>query len=407
MYRVFTNSGAGLPGLALGALLLLFCVSSASAQWVASGLGDTRVNRFCHASDGSLLAASKTGIFRSTDDGESWVATDVTEPTHSIVVGPDGDLLILTDTRLATSSDDGATWTTLTPPDQIDFIWYVHIAPDGTFLAINTPVVYYSQDKGQTWANGNTGLPSVPDVNAIVSTADGGLLCGTGGVSGGGIFRSTNGASWTSVFWAGANSDAMALGAADGLLLAAVSGMGIARSLDNGANWYSVNIDATVASDFLIDGNNAYLISGKKVYRSTDNAANWQLWNEGLDDYSRDIFKTNDGTILLGTNNGVLRRPGGSVTDVDEDVDVNLPTMQLYPNPAAAQATLTVDNPGDGGLEIEFIDAVGTLVRRMRIDAAQASSNQTLDLEGLPAGAYFVKVRTADHAVLQKLIVLP
>ncbi len=407
MYRVFTCSGAGLSGMALGALLLLFCVSSASAQWVASGLGDTRVNRFCHASDGSILAASKTGIFRSTDDGESWVATDVTEPTHSIVVGPDGDLLILTDTRLATSNDDGATWTTLTPPDQIDFIWYVHIAPDGTFLAINTPVVYYSQDKGQTWANGNTGLPSVPDVNAIVSTADGGLLCGTGGVSGGGIFRSTNGASWTSVFWAGANSDAQALGASDGLLLAAVTGMGIARSLDDGANWYSVNIDATVASDFLIDGSTAYLISGKKVYRSTDNAANWQLWNEGLDDYSRDIFKTNNGTILLGTNNGVLRRPGGSVTDVADGGDLNMPTVQLYPNPARTQTTMNIDKAGAGRINVEFINEAGNVARRLQLAPSQAAANLSLDLEGLPAGAYFVKVRTADHAILQKLIVLP
>ncbi len=78
-----------------------------------------------------------------------------------------------------------------------------------------------------------------------------------------------------------------------------------------------------------------------------------------------------------------------------EDVSMQ-PEVKLYPNPA--KGSVTVATPGMRG--VELISLMGQTIQRKQVNADHIS----LDLRDLPAGVYFVKVKTANSSTIKKLI---
>lgn len=383
--------------------MTVFPGTFAAAQWEAAGLADASVFAIHQKSDGVLYASTNKGIYQSTDDGVSWSISEFNQPYSNIEIGPTGVMLLSNGTDIQKSEDNGATWTTLTLPAPVDRIWHRHIGPDGTFILTTTGDVFYSWDRGETWGQGNSGLPSIPDVSTIVNTTDNRMLCGTGGITGGGVFASTDGSSWTSLHWAGVNFDIEALGATDGLMLAGIYDKGVLRSLDKGATWTPVTSSSTSASGFLFDENAAYMSSVRSVYRSADNGASWEQMGESFEGFVRSMFKTNAGTLLIGTSEGIFR--GSTSTDVTEQPGVDAPSLQVHPNPAAMQSMLTIENPMHEAVDVDLLTPSGAVVRRLQSGFTGATATMTIDVRDLAAGMYFVRLQTGAHTVLQKLVV--
>ncbi len=388
------------------ALLLVMTVipgAFAAAQWEAGGLEDVAIINIRQKSDGLLYAATDEGIYQSTDDGLTWSMSEFNEPYSIIVIGPTGVMLLYNGTELLKSEDNGDSWTALSLPAPVDRIWNRHIGPDGTFILTTTGDVFYSWDRGETWARGNTGLPSIPDVSTIINTADNRMLCGTGGLTGGGVFASSDGSSWTSLHWAGVNFDIEALGAAEDVMLVGIYDKGVLRSVDNGATWTPVTSFSASASGFLLVENTVYMSSAKSVYRSVDKGANWEQMGASFEGFVRAMFKTNAGTLLVGTSDGIFR--GSASTDVTEQPAVNAPALHVHPNPAAMQSMLTIENPTHEAVDVDLLTPSGAVVRRLQSGFTGTRSTMTIDVRDLAAGMYFVRLQAGAHTVQQKLVV--
>lgn len=67
--------------------------------------------------------------------------------------------------------------------------------------------------------------------------------------------------------------------------------------------------------------------------------------------------------------------------------------LAAFPNPTSGDVTLQIETVVASGIEITVYDALGRLVRHQRL-AAGAHPEIVIQMDGLPAGAYFVQART-------------
>ena len=142
-------------------------------QPASYGLTDLAITRLAvspdFARDGTLFALSQRGVFRSTDRGESWTSLadryapllqDLTVNFNALALSPDfaqdNTLLIGHSSGLWRSTDRGETWTNVAGGPAANRLTY---APDGLIvLALNYEGVHRSDDGGLTWRLLNDGL---------------------------------------------------------------------------------------------------------------------------------------------------------------------------------------------------------------------------------------------------------
>jgi hypothetical protein len=72
--------------------------------------------------------------------------------------------------------------------------------------------------------------------------------------------------------------------------------------------------------------------------------------------------------------------------------------MELFPNPASNEVSISWTNGGNGS--IELFDVSGKLVL-----TAEVSSGNKLNLSGLTKGVYLLKLSNQDQAAYKKLII--
>ena len=158
-----------------------------------------------------VFAASKTGLYRSTDAGRSWTKLDVPHTeVYSVLVGPDGQRLYAGThpAHLFVSEDGGGSWRELAGfqdlPSREE--WFTprhrdeaHIRslgahsekPDRMVAGVEVGGVHVSDDRGETWSERRDGVND--DVHHV-------LVCGPAeyiASCGGGLYRTQDaGRSW-------------------------------------------------------------------------------------------------------------------------------------------------------------------------------------------------------------------
>ena len=189
--------------------------------------------------------------------------------------------------------------------------------------------VYLSEDAGATWqARNGSGINSMPlsIVNAVaiqptdsnvILVGGSGTCNGSGGLSGAGIYRSTDkGLSWTRV--RNNNVEDIVFVPGSATVYAALIGLGVQKSTDGGATWVDANSGVTVSGMSRMrlamapsNSNILYLLTGSnsssRIYRTDNGGGNWTQKNasacEGQCWYNQAIavHPTNADTVLLGT----------------------------------------------------------------------------------------------------------
>jgi photosystem II stability/assembly factor-like uncharacterized protein len=264
---------------------------------------------FLVASGNTLFAGVNGKVFRSTDNGVSFVSTGL-ENIQALVVN--GSTVIADGFQ---STDNGINWTAI-PGGGIGANSFVVSGSD--LLAGTSSGIFRSTNNGESWTDSNSGLANV-NAGSLASSGSN-LFVGT---YGNGVFRSTdNGASWTftntgvtntgiqSLLVSGSNLFAGTIGGlfrsidsggnwtasgtgltsddvtslwANGSILFAGTGMGIFRSTNNGANWDAVDLNIKYAWTFVANGPNLFAGTySDGLFRSTDNGLNWTLASNGL-----------------------------------------------------------------------------------------------------------------------------
>ncbi len=260
--------------------------------------------------DSVLLAGTHLGVYRSTDKGDSWTYQGLSpDDIYSFAyVESTGNLFSGTTNGIGRSTDLGLTWTWIggLPPT-----WYFALAVDSAgllYAGSDGFGVLVSSDGGTSWVPKNTGLTS-PYITALIVSPQNTVLATTHN----GTFRSTNGGeNWQRVTDGLLDDHGESLAAtSEGFLYVGFMFAGVFRSTDDGTTWHQFNDHLTNAyvRSLLVDSAGTIFAGnrGNGIWRSTDDGDTWQDVNEGIDDGGVGCLEENSVSDLFAGCGGVSR----------------------------------------------------------------------------------------------------
>jgi len=296
-----------------------------SGIWEKLAVYGGDVNDLAVHPNGSLFAAAYSGVYRSTDNGQTWEEVNTQLPTStaiSLAINSNGVVFVGKFSGLFKSTNNGDSWaqTSLNVSSFIEAL--VVTADDVLFAGAGAPGenLFRSTDDGNSWAN--VSLPVSTTVWRLFSPAPGRILAGT---LQSGIYLSTdNGNQWAPTSLTSGIIGQFAINSA-GEMFVGVYGLpgapttGVHHSADSGATWVKLQneIENLRIPALTINSNDVLFagdLDGGDAYRSTDNGATWEKIISGLDlDFGmrRLLVNANDDIFAGSVGSGIYRSGDG------------------------------------------------------------------------------------------------
>ena len=194
----------------------IFRSTNGGASWTQTLELHSMVDAFCFRSDKEVFAGSNLdesdismdrknpglyGVFRSTDDGLTWVQTNnglASLSVQCLFVDSSKNLFAGTSNGLFRSTDSGQSWANTSTGLVSMRVWSLIEPTNGTLLVGTDSGISRSTDKGGTWIKFNSGITNqfgyTPNINTFAVGHNGELFAGSTEY---GAFRSVNnGNSW-------------------------------------------------------------------------------------------------------------------------------------------------------------------------------------------------------------------
>ncbi|MBN2858304.1 MAG: fibronectin type III domain-containing protein [Candidatus Delongbacteria bacterium] len=262
-------------------------------------LSDCTVFSMGILTDGTILAGTTDGLYRSTNDGVSWsIVYDY--PLKMRINESNSTIYIEEYNRgLCKSTDNGFTWEEINYNLSKDItINDIQVAANGTVFISVLDNGLYRLD-GSTWITQQFNYTNVPSLHA---GKDGYMYCSLGDK----IYRKTV----TQSFWPVVKDSLGAVTSFDsnsGKIIAGYTDdMLIFESVDSGITWTENGqvIYPTVRSIFALRN---YIVIGTEdgLWNSTDYGSTWSHCMDGIQVYSIELGKYE--RISIGTNDGLYR----------------------------------------------------------------------------------------------------
>jgi photosystem II stability/assembly factor-like uncharacterized protein len=417
----------------LSILVYLFIPKPLLAQWIPTNSlvgGFSPPGIFCFATSGTnLFAGGYGGIYRSTNDGISWVAIDSGLSNSKVCAFAIIDSSIFAGTYdggAFLSTNNGSNWIAINTGLTSNHINTFAVSGANLFAGTESGV-FLSTNNGTNWNERNTGLTN-PDIQVLVAT-DTNLFVGT---YSGGIFLSTNnGISWTAVNnGLPTNSYIYSLVALSnvtgGKNLFAGTGVwgsgshgaptvyakGIYHSTNNGANWIAVDSFMTAYS-FVVSGNNIFTGTGSGVFFSTNNGTSWIECNVGLIEWPVVYALAISGTNLFCALSvgSVWKRPLSDIITSVERRSTDLPTQfnldQNYPNPFNPATNISFSIPSKSFVSLKVFDIMGREVSTITSEEMSVGNySKQWNAANIPSGVYFYRLQAGSFTETKKMILL-
>ncbi|MFN8361630.1 MAG: YCF48-related protein [Candidatus Kapaibacterium sp.] len=150
-----------------------------------------------------------------------------------------------------------------------------------------------------------------------------------------------------------------------------------------------------------------------KVIRTTDGGTSWKemTYNNGplTSNSYRAFYRADSTTFFMFGDNSMLYRwkYGKEPTGVDEIIDVPTSEITISPNPTSTTFSISgIDNI----LSVKILNTLGMEVSRKPVVVSGkpivVSGSQEVDVSGLPAGMYFVQVRTPAGIISKPVVIV-
>ncbi|HCA41659.1 MAG TPA: hypothetical protein DEP28_00235 [Bacteroidetes bacterium] len=231
------------------------------------------------------------GLHKSTDGGQNWFQTTLTNVSINSLDLIDGKIYVGTTGGFYYSTDNGQTWLQENLISSNVFKMFKHneIRLYGSF----SNGIYKYDNNLNNWRN--VGVNNGTDAMSFTKLGNN-IFAGT--VTG--VHRSTNlGLNWTLTNLSG--SKIYQIITYNEKLIAG-GDIGLRVSANSGTSWNSLNINENVST---VSAKNGRMFAGvhEKIYRSTNEGINWSI-----SDLNSSIFTLLDtnGIVLAGTSNGIF-----------------------------------------------------------------------------------------------------
>jgi photosystem II stability/assembly factor-like uncharacterized protein len=305
----FTSGSKFFMGGGVNYTGFLYVSTNDGASWREVNTVMTNAVPHIFTRDGAVLFAGTTklaggtfsGVFRSTDDGETWTAAGL--PGISIydllvVPGSSGSIIYAgTDESAFRTTNNGLVWSpvnsglpTIPPYKYVRTLAFTPNPAGGVFLFAGTDAgVFRSTNDGATWSPSNSGILSATAVRDFTVDTAGILYAAT---STGPYVSADNGSNWTRIngdlpsFTQFYEIELKSDGMGGTVIFASNGGPGVWRSTNDGMNWNYVmagpihtGIAGLGVNQSTPNGGTLYAGSLIGFYRSTNNGLTWQRGN--------------------------------------------------------------------------------------------------------------------------------
>jgi hypothetical protein len=395
-------------------ILLLFAFSSTlnfvNAQWQSSGTLAGFVNSI--ATMDSNIFAEGGGVFLSTNNGDTWAATNLPIVGAQAIVCIDTTVYVGNGHGVCKSIDYGTTWTQLNNGLIDTNVTSLAVKGTNIFAGTYSGGVFLSGNNGASWTAVNNGITNT--YIRSLAASDSNIYAGTTWWNGRAFRSNNNGANWSVINNGLGDTDIVALAVHGNDIFAGTSGLGIYHSTDNGTNWTAANNglnDLLVTSFVFVNSN---IIAGLQpqgghnyggVYLSKDNGASWILWNEGMAPGYFNIIclAINNDYVFAGTGgSGVWKRKLSDLTGMAEIGDNS--KISIFPNPARDWIILKPLKSFTETAELQLYNILGKKVLSQTLNPMQGQYN--LNVSGLAEGMYIMKVTSAKGIVYNGKLVI-
>ncbi len=276
---------------------------------IQQGLPDAHINDLQVNSNDEIFAVTPNLILKSIDDGETWqvILDDSTKQLDEfrlLAINSQDHLFVGTfGSGILRSTDGGANWTVINTGQEYRTVYDFAIDADGViFIGVKNNGAYRSRDNGATWEKINNGLPSSSIVEIEVNSK-GDLFAATYGS----FYTSRDGGdSWTEVNNSKfiKNTTNILISKQDDIFIG-TSGNGVIYSNDNGASWLPINhgLASSYVTAFTINRHDALIagtIGGLSI--SENSGDTWQQIENLSSRYISHMAESPNGTILTGSD---------------------------------------------------------------------------------------------------------
>lgn len=388
----------------------IFFSSNQGQRWEHrnNGLRNLFISSVLAPTDSTILASSISGVFQSTDRGNSWAQLLPAQSigyVETLAMNSRGFLFAGSwGSDIQLSSDGGQTWRTILSPHY--YISSIACAPDGTVYAATLTGAIVSHDNGAEWVK--LGFDSIWLTSVIVAP-NGSVYFGS---NENGIFLVHPNGSISQVSSHFGFINCLAYNS-DGTLFAGTDGDGCFRSTDGGNTWTNIDNNSPAKYIYSIAIDNGGHIYASTFYygvvTSSDNGNSWQQMMSEPDGvvYSSLAVSPN-GYLYAGSDAGLYRTISPVTIPGGPPPSLLLPHIsQNYPNPFNSGSTVSFFLPRSQVVTIEIYDLLGRKVMLLADGFfSQGWHSMLINSGSLTSGTYFLNLRTTDYSQTRKLQIL-
>ncbi len=411
----------------IAGLLWALTPPGASSQWLPTNVPSGHLI-LCFAVQDSVLYAGDYGdvtfttdssypggVFRSTNGGWNWTRVNnglsldgIHFPTvEAIIVSGKYVIAGTSKSGAFRSSDRGDTWIQADSglPSTSSNVLRFLTAGQYLFAGVYSKGVYRSSDDGASWSFTNAGI-SDTSIHALAA-GDSAIVVAT---VNGPMFRSTNnGNSWTLCPHYLPYTTVMVASGSN--LFAGTWYGGVYQSSDNGTTWNSknsgiveLNIEQlAVSSNWLF----ACTTANGYIYASSNMGGTWSDVTDSLRSFGTKSVFAWDTTLFAG-GNGIYRRRLSDLTTgirAITGVATLAPTlMQNYPNPFNPATIIRYYLPRRQNIQLSIVDILGRTVDIL-VDGPESSGEHEVRFDGhnLSSGIYFYRLMSGGSIETRRL----